>query len=139
MEKKFQIVELDKNQAEKYANDIARLYVLAEWNTPETPIEQISQSLKNSFCAFAAYQDGEMVGYFRALSDGVADAYLLDLFVEPTFRRQGIAYALTEAIVCKLKDCNIEWITAISTPEAKKLYLKLGAEMDLHTPIRFFI
>ena len=138
MEKNFQIVELDTNRAEEYANDIAHLYLLAEWNTPDTPIAHITQSLKNSFCAFAAYQNGKMVGYFRALSDGVADAYLLDLFVEPTCRKQGIANALTEAIICKLKDCNIEWITAISTPEAKNVYLKLGSEMDLHTPIRFF-
>ena len=78
-----------------------------------------------------------MVGFFRALSDGVSDAYLLDLFVDPEYRGRGIASELAARIVARLKSDGIEWITAISTPEAKNMYLRIGKRMKFHTPIRF--
>ena len=93
--------------------------------------------MKNSYCAFGAFDGQKMVGFFRALSDGVSDAYLLDLFVDPQYRHRGIAGELTARIVAKLKADGIEWITAISTPEAKSIYLRIGSRMKLHTPIRF--
>ena len=78
-----------------------------------------------------------MVGFFRALSDGVSDAYLLDLFVDPEYRGRGIASELAARIFARLKSDGIEWITAISTPEAKNIYLRIGKRMKSHTPIRF--
>ncbi len=42
---------------------------------------------------------GEMVGFARAVSDGVALAYLADVFVEPAHRRRGLGSALVAAII----------------------------------------
>ncbi len=119
------------------APQVQRLYELAGWSEPGGSAESVERALKNSHCAFGAFDGRKMVGFFRALSDGVSDAYLLDLFVDPEYRGRGIASELAARIVARLKSDGIEWITAISTPEAKNIYLRIGKRMKSHTPIRF--
>ena len=43
-----------------------------------------------------------MIGFFRAFSGGVGDAYLLDLIVDPNFRKLGVAGRLVEAVLATL-------------------------------------
>ncbi len=115
---------------------VLRLYIEAGWQQ-DSDSNTISKALKNSYCAFGAFDGKKLVGFFRAFSDGVSDAYLLDLYVDKDHRRQGIASSLTSAIVEKLKRDGIEWITAISTPEGRSMYLKQARRMTSHLPIRF--
>lgn len=133
----IKIVPIGADNAEVCAPQVERLYELAGWSESGGDAGKVARALKNSYCAFGAFDGQKMVGFFRALSDGVSDAYLLDLFVDPQYRRRGIAGELTARIVAKLKSDGIEWITAISTPEAKSIYLRIGSRMKLHTPIRF--
>ena len=134
----IKILQLDADNAQACAEGIERLYELAGWSEAGSDPKNAMKALRQSYCAFAAFDGQKMVGYFRALSDGVSDAYLLDLFVDPQYRRRGIAGELTARIVARLKADGIEWITAISTPEAKNVYLRIGKRMRAHTPIRFF-
>ncbi len=118
------------------AQSILALYKEAGWANHDDS-SSVAKALKNSFCAFGAFDGDKLIGYFRALSDGVADAYLIDMIVSEKYRKMGIGSMLTEAIVRHLKEKNIEWITAISTPMGRNMYLKFGKEMPGHTPIRF--
>ena len=123
---------------ERTEADVARLYKMAGWlDANETDFAPIAKALQNSYCCFGAYCNDEMVGFFRALSDGVSDAYLLDLFVDPKFRGRGIGEKLCREIVEKLKADGIEWITCISTPEGEGVYKKITKPMQNHTPFRF--
>ncbi len=118
--------------------DVARLYKMAGWlDEGETDFAPIARALKNSYCCFGAECDGTLAGFVRVLSDGVSDAYLLDLFVDPKFRKQGIGEKLCREIVGKLKADGIEWITCISTPEGESVYKKITSPMQDHTPFRF--
>lgn len=133
----IRISQIPAGAAKACAPQVQRLYELAGWSEPGAGAESVERALKNSHCALGAFDGRKMVGFFRALSDGVSDAYLLDLFVDPEYRGRGIASELTARIVAKLKSDGIEWITAISTPEAKNMYLRIGKRMRSHTPIRF--
>ncbi len=129
------IKELDaKND---YSLDIARLYKFENWLMETEDVSKINIAVKNSYCAFGAFDGAKMVGFFRALSDGVSDAYLLDLIVDPNYRKQGIGSKLTSAITTKLKSDKLSWITCIATPGNEKLYAQFGKKMDGHTPMRF--
>ena len=46
-----------------------------------------------------AYADSRLVGFARAISDGVATAYLSSVMVDPDHRRRGIGRALVERIM----------------------------------------
>ena len=117
---------------------VANLYKQEKFiDENEFNFQTIRRALKNSFCVFGAFDCNELVGVFRAISDGVADAYLLDLIVENSARKQGIATALSQAIISHLQRRNIEWIVCISTPEGKFVHRKFGKEMRGHIPFRF--
>lgn len=131
-------IKLLDTSATDYSAAVARLYKLAGWlDAPEPDLSAIGNALKNSYCCFGAFDGKTLVGFFRAISDGVGEAYLLELFVEQKHRRGGAGGALTAAIIAHLKSRGINWITCISTPEAKSLYAKHGAIMQNHVPFRF--
>ncbi len=131
----FKLGQID----EKLAAKILPLYIQAGWTNEycESEIAKLKDSFLNSYCVFCAEQDGEIVGVFRALSDGVSDAYLLDLYVENSHRNCGIASGLCRNILQYLKSKNIEWITCISTREGAFVYKKFGSEMNGHIPYKF--
>ncbi len=120
-----------------WAEGVARLYRLEGWLGEDSPTGQISEAIKNSHCAYGAFDGQKMVGFFRAISDKVSDSYLIDLVVDPEYRGQGLGVKLTEALVAHLKKDGIEWITAISTPAGIRVYPKVGKVMEGHVPFRF--
>ena len=128
---------LEKDSSFDYSFDVAELYRNAGWISPEDDTGFIAPMLRNSFCVAGAFYRGKLIGMMRALSDGVSDAYLLDMVVLEPYRGNGIALRILECIVSHLKSLGIDWIVCISVPGVEKLYLKLGEKMDAHLPIRF--
>ena len=59
-----------------------------DFDNGRTP-EQLRQSFLNSHSACIAYADGRIIGTARILSDGVCNAYLVDVWTYTPFRRQG--------------------------------------------------
>ncbi len=128
---------LEKTHGFDYAADAAALYRDAGWIGEEDSTDFIPEVLKNSFCVVGAFHRGRMIGMMRALSDGVSDAYLLDMVVLTEFRGHGIAAQILDCIVTHLKGLGIDWIVCISVPGVEKIYLRRGETMEKHTPIRF--
>ena len=62
-----------------WAEGVARLYRLEGWLGEDSPTGQIREAIKNSHCAYGAFDGQKMVGFFRAISDKVSDSYLIDL------------------------------------------------------------
>lgn len=131
-----QIREIEIPPAPSVLADIAELYEAAGWGGKDDA-PAVGRALAESRCAYGAFEGGKLVGFFRALGDGVSDAYLLDLAVLPRYRGKGVASALVGAVVAKLKAEGAEWITCIASPGAEKVYSKYGKKMEGFTPFRF--
>lgn len=137
MNTEIKILRLDPSERD-YSEQIFRLYLFEGWAREGDDSSKITAALKNSRAAFGAFDGEKMVGFFRALSDGVSDAYLLDLIVDPQYRGRGIASALVKSVLDYLKAEKIEWIVCVSTPAAEGVYKKFGASiMAGHVPMRF--
>jgi ribosomal protein S18 acetylase RimI-like enzyme len=86
------------------------------------------EALRRSFeqsqhVAFA--RDGErVVGMARLLSDGVCNAYLVDVWTASTHRRQGIASALIRRLLDEVPGQHV----GLQTSDAQALYASLGFE-----------
>lgn len=120
------------------ARELSELYRLAGWSDGADGQDgQSLNILRNSFCCFGAFDSGRLVGFFRALSDGVSDAYLLDMFVRPEYRGRGIAGGLCRAVLACLKESGVGYITCISTPEGLGVYKPLSDVMQSYTPMKF--
>lgn len=66
-------------------------------------VEQYRRSFENSHSICIAYAaGGRIVGNARVLSDGVCNAYLVDVWTHSDFRRRGIARHMVEALLERL-------------------------------------
>ena len=65
-----------------------------------------------------------MVGFARAVSDGVAFAYLADVYVDPDHRGSGRGTALVRELVEGNGADRFRWM--LHTKDAHGLYAKLG-------------
>ncbi len=125
----------------RYVTDVLALYRNAGWLEESDDTEFIQPMLMNSFAvagAFSPEEDGgRLIGMMRALSDGVSDAYLLDMVVLTGYRGQGTASRILEMLTSHLKSLGIDWIVCVSVPGVEHLYLRSGHRMEHHVPIRF--
>jgi GNAT superfamily N-acetyltransferase len=67
---------------------------------------------------------GRMAGFARAVSDGVAYAYLADVFVVTGARGQGLGTALVETMIDRGPGAGFRW--CLHTSDAHGLYQKFG-------------
>jgi GNAT superfamily N-acetyltransferase len=74
---------------------------------------------------------GAMVGFARALSDGVALAYLADVFVDPAHRGRAIGSALVAAMIEDGPGTAFRWM--LHTADAHDLYARFGFTTPDHT------
>ena len=85
-----------------------------------------AEALQRSFeqsqhVAFA--RDGDrVVGMARLLSDGVCNAYLVDVWTASAYRRQGIASSLTRLLLAAVPGQHV----GLQTDGAQRLYASLG-------------
>ena len=87
--------------------EAAELYVEAGWmETADT--EAVAAMLKGTFAVSAAFHKGKLIGFMRAFSDGVSDAYMLDLIVRKEYRRQGIGRKILDRLADYLKQQGID-------------------------------
>jgi GNAT superfamily N-acetyltransferase len=95
------------------------------WRTRDDVAVQIA----NAWRVVGAYVDGAQVGFARAVSDGVALAYLADVYVRGDHRGRGIAKALVAAMIDDGPGRDFRWM--LHTADAHDLYRPFGfAEPD---------
>jgi ribosomal protein S18 acetylase RimI-like enzyme len=86
--------------------------------------EQLRVSFANSYATCVAYADGRIIGTARVLSDGVCNAYVLDVWTDSAYRRQGIASKMMEDLMADLPGQHVY----LFTDDAVEFYEKLGFE-----------
>ncbi|HZT42747.1 MAG TPA: GNAT family N-acetyltransferase [Chthonomonadaceae bacterium] len=92
-----------------------------DFDNGRTP-EQLQQSFRNSHSACIAYANGRIIGTARVLSDGVCNAYLVDVWTYTPFRRQGVARTMIETLLERLPGQHVY----LQTDDATEFYKKLG-------------
>lgn len=91
--------------------------------------EQLRQSFANSHSFCFAWADGRVISKARILSDGVCNAYLVDVWTQSAYRRRGIA---TRMITLLLNDLPGQHIYLQSDDDTLGFYAKLGFGLQPH-------
>jgi GNAT superfamily N-acetyltransferase len=92
-----------------------------KWRDRDVLDRQIDASWRTVGC----YDDtGAMVGFARAISDGVSLAYLADVFVLPEHRGRGLGVALVKAMIDDGPGAHFRWM--LHTGDAHGVYAKAG-------------
>lgn len=117
--------------------EAAALYVEAGW-MESADEQQVAAMLRGTFAVSAAFHEGHLIGFMRAFSDGVSDAYMLDLVVTKAFRKLGIGRQILNNLTGYLKQRGIDWILCIGAPGTEDFYDRTHAEkLNDYTPYRF--
>jgi aralkylamine N-acetyltransferase len=96
----------------------------------------IEKIVEGSHCFMTAQVNGAVIGMGRAISDGVADAYIQDVTVEKSERGRGIAQDIVARLVARLYADGVSWVALIAAGRSRKLYEKLGfAAMPAAAPM----
>lgn len=99
-----------------------------DFDNGRTPA-QLRQSFANSHSFCFAWADGRVIGKARMLSDGVCNAYLVDVWTQSAFRKRGIA---TQMITRLLKDLPGQHVYLQSDEDTLPFYHKLGFHPQPH-------
>lgn len=95
-----------------------------DFDNGRTP-EQLRASFANSAASVIAYApDGRIIGTVRALSDGVCNAYVVDVWTLSEFRKQGIATRMMQLLLDQFAGQHVY----LFTDDAAPFYKKLGFE-----------
>lgn len=87
-------------------------------------LDDVIRTIENSVC-FGIYDaKEEMLGFARVVTDHVAFAYLMDVFVLEEFRGNGLGKALVKHVI-EHPDLQVKfWL--LGTVNAHEMYRKLG-------------
>ena len=89
-------------------------------------VAEVRTTLDNS-TPFGLFVAGEQAAFARVLTDRVAFAYLMDVFVVPAYRGRGLAYRLIDYVLSYPDFARVRtW--GLKTVDAQDLYRKFGFE-----------
>ena len=115
----------------KYTTDLAnvdwdelKLILAADRFDNGRTSKQLRDSFGNSFASVVAFRDDRIVGTARVLSDGVCNAYIVDVWTQSEHRRRRIGRQMVEIILSKLDGQHVY----LFTDDVVGFYKKLGFE-----------
>jgi ribosomal protein S18 acetylase RimI-like enzyme len=105
--------------------EAARLLLAASgWSHRVADPAQFRALLSRSQIKLVAVEDGKVIGFLRALSDGMTNGYISMVVVAQAHRRRGVGSALVKAAMGPGKD--LTWVLRAGRDGVAKFYEKIG-------------
>jgi predicted GNAT family acetyltransferase len=92
-----------------------------DFDNGRTP-EQLALSFHNSAGTCIVYDGEQIIGTARVLSDGVCNAYVVDVWTLSAYRRRGIARTMLELLLERLRGQHVY----LFTDDAVDFYKQVG-------------
>ncbi|KQX30073.1 GNAT family N-acetyltransferase [Variovorax sp. Root434] len=103
---------------------VHHLLVSNGWAHRVGDVEDLGRLISASQRALVAVADDQIVGFARAITDGISNGYLSMVVVAESHRTRGIGRALVERLVGS--EPSITWVLRAGREGAAEFFAKLG-------------
>jgi predicted GNAT family acetyltransferase len=113
------LYQLDTSGVDWHA--LRDVLVADDFHNDRTP-EQYRESFQNSAVVCIVYAGDRIIGTARALSDGVCNAYIVDVWTHSDYRKRGIGSEMMRRTLAQLSGQHVY----LFTDDAEVFYEQLG-------------
>ena len=117
-------LELDDDPARVDLEELHRFLSTEAYWARGRPRETVERLVREAQRVVGLYQGDRLVGFCRAVTDGVSIVYLADVYVLPELRGRGLGMELVREMIENGPYVKRKWI--LHTEDAHGLYEKLG-------------
>jgi ribosomal protein S18 acetylase RimI-like enzyme len=105
---------------------ILAVYESVEWAAYTNDAGKLKRGLKNSHRVWGAYDDDDLIGILRTISDGESVVYLQDILVRPDRQRLGIGTQLMLKFLTEYENFRQKVLLTDNTEAQKGFYESMG-------------
>jgi len=117
-------IELDDDPARVDVDQVHRFLSVESYWAAGRSYDVVEHLVRSATRVVALYDDSHLIGFARAVSDGVTFAWLADVFVLPDYRGRGLGVALVREMLEGGGLAGLRWM--LGTADAHELYAKFG-------------
>ena len=107
-------------------DSLTQLYQSVGWRNYYNTPAIMSQLLPGAWHYISAWEEDQLVGLIRTISDGCYILYIQDILVHPDYQRQAIGTSLVKQMLERAKDMQQIILTTDDTEKTIQFYQSLG-------------
>ena len=107
-------------------DSLTQLYQSVGWRNYYNNPAIMNQLLPGSWHYISAWEDDQLVGLIRTISDGCYILYIQDILVHPDYQRQAIGTSLMKQMLERAKNMQQIILTTDDTERTIQFYQSLG-------------
>ena len=107
-------------------DSLTQLYQSVGWRNYYNNPAIMSQLLPGAWHYISAWEEDQLVGLIRTISDGCYILYIQDILVHPDYQRQAIGTSLMKQMLERAKDMQQIILTTDDTERTIQFYQSLG-------------
>jgi GNAT superfamily N-acetyltransferase len=116
--------ELDDDPGRVDIDELHRFLSTESYWARGRPREIVEQLVHGSQRIVGLYRGDRLIGFCRAVTDGVTVVYLADVYVLPEFRGRGLGIELVREMIERGPYADRKWL--LHTEDAHGLYQRFG-------------
>ncbi|MEK8127734.1 GNAT family N-acetyltransferase [Paenibacillus filicis] len=108
-------------------SELHQLFQTTGWKgIIELSEHKLYEAVSSSWFLLAAYDEHQLIGFGRVISDGVFQSFICDLIIHPDYQNQGIGSTLLKALLIECKKNHIISVQLCCASGKSEFYKKFG-------------